>query len=120
MAVSFAIQIAGKRSVYRVRCNVGWMKRHWVRGIVIGRTMMFQDEVPERWLFRHELQHCYQQLREGVIFFYLKYFYYSVRYGYQNNPFEVEARAVQHDPLTSTEEQLLWKLREDSIRLPVA
>jgi len=92
------------------------MKRTWVRGIVIGRHILFQhpaDEIPQ-WLFRHELEHVYQQMREGVIFFYLKYFYYSLRYGYKNNPFELEAYERQNDPLTTNEEQLLWKLKEGS------
>ena len=106
------IEVDGKLKIFKIHCDVDWMKRHWVRGIVIGRHIMFQDALPPAWLFRHELEHAYQQVREGVIFFYLKYFWYSLRYGYQDNPFEVAARAVQYDPLTSNEEQLLWKLRE--------
>ena len=67
-----------------------------------------------RWLFRHELEHAYQQVREGVILFYLKYIYYSVRYGYKANPFEAEAFKKQVLPLTTHEEQLLWKLKDGS------
>jgi len=89
------------------------MKKYKVGGIVIWPRIMFgapHHEVP-KWLFRHELEHAYQILREGAFLFYLKYFYYSLRYGYRNNPFEVEARNCQHQELTMTEEELLWKLR---------
>jgi hypothetical protein len=99
------------------KCDVEWMRRAGVRGVVIGNTVLFADSPVPKWLFRHELEHAYQQIREGVIRFYLKYFYYSLRYGYQDNPFEVEARARQNDPLTTIEEQLLWKLNEDSTKL---
>ena len=73
------------------------------------------DDIPV-WLFRHELEHVYQQIRDGRLRFYLKYFYYSVRYGYKKNPYEVEAYERQHDPLTINEEHLIWKLKEDSIK----
>ena len=96
-----------------IKANVDWMKRVRVRGVVIGSRMLFSEspsKIPT-WLFRHELEHVYQQIREGTFRFYLKYFWYSLRYGYKDNPFEVEARERQHDPLTTNEEQLLWKLR---------
>jgi hypothetical protein len=98
------------------------MSQAKVRGVVIGNTMLFAQpaaDVPQ-WLFRHELEHCYQQMRDGRVLFYLKYFYYSLRYGYKFNPYEVEAYARQHDPLTTNEEQLLWKLKEGSLKLQKA
>lgn len=98
--------------------DVDWMKKHRVRGIVIGRRILFSVPATEvdRWIFRHELEHAYQQVREGAFRFYLKYFLYSLRYGYKNNPFEVEAREHQYDELTTYEENLLWKLKENSLR----
>lgn len=100
---------------FDIRCDVDWMKRAGVRGVVIGKTILFADPITDvdRWLFRHELEHAYQQMREGTFLFYLKYFLYSLRYGYMNNPFEVEAREHQYSPFTETEEQLLWKLKDD-------
>lgn len=97
-------------------CDVDWMKKHRVRGIVIWPRVMFHcsaDELPT-WVFRHELEHAYQIMRDGPILFYLKYFYFSLRYGYDNNPYEVEARYRQHNVLTPTEEELLWKLKGGS------
>lgn len=94
------------------------MRRHGVRGIVIGRTIMFSEKAEDipKWVFRHELEHAYQVMREGTLRFYLKFFYYSLRYGYKNNPFEVEAREHQYDELTEIEEQILWSLKNDSVR----
>lgn len=100
----------------KIRCDVHWMKRTWVRGVVIGNRILFSAPASEiePWLLRHELEHAYQQMREGVILFYCKYFYYSIRYGYKKNPYEIEAYQRQTDPLTTNEEQLLWRLKEDS------
>lgn len=101
---------------YTIHCDIDWMKRTRVRGIVMWNHILFAapaEDIPQ-WLFRHELEHVYQQIRDGRVLFYLKYFYYSVRYGYKRNPYEVEAYANQHDPLTTNEEQLLWNLREES------
>lgn len=40
----------------------------------------------------HEQKHLEQIERDGIIKFSLKYFYWFCRYGYLNNPYEVEAR----------------------------
>ncbi len=45
----------------------------------------------------HELTHVLQYQREGFVGFLLKYLWYSIRFGYRQNPFEVEARAAQTD-----------------------
>lgn len=102
----------------KIHTNVGWMQRAHVRGIVMGRHVLFSDpaETLPKFLFRHELEHCYQQMRDGVFFFYLKYFYYQVRYGYQKNPYEIEAREMALMPLTNLEQELLWKLNDASPR----
>jgi len=96
-----------------IEFDVDWMKKYRVRGIVMWPNMRFAEtavDVPD-WLFRHELEHVYQIMREGPLRFYLKYFYNAVRYGYDDNPYEVEARLRQREPFTESEEQLLWKLR---------
>ncbi|NBW14827.1 MAG: hypothetical protein EBR82_43190 [Caulobacteraceae bacterium] len=43
-------------------------------------------------LYKHELVHWEQYKKMGLINFYLTYLWYQVRYGYQNNPMEIEAR----------------------------
>lgn len=41
---------------------------------------------------RHEVQHVMQRKRLGLPLFMLKYFWYSITTGYEDNPFEKEAR----------------------------
>ncbi|OSZ81808.1 hypothetical protein CAP35_00635 [Chitinophagaceae bacterium IBVUCB1] len=47
-----------------------------------------------KWL-RHELQHVVQYQRYGFSGFVGRYIIYHIRYGYINNPLEVEARAAE-------------------------
>jgi len=104
-----------KCKVVHIRCEVAWLSKAGVRGICLGPFILFSmpaEEVPQ-YLFRHELEHHYQQLRDGRVWFHLKYIYWSLRHGYTNNPYEVEARAKANNPLTTSEEQALWKLREN-------
>ena len=49
-----------------------------------------------RWLL-HELQHVLQYQREGFTGFIFKYFINHIRYGYYNNPYEVEARDAEQN-----------------------
>ena len=43
-------------------------------------------------LYKHESVHWEQYQRMGAIRFYLTYLWYQLRYGYRNNPMEIEAR----------------------------
>ncbi len=53
--------------------------------------------INNRALRRHEITHWLQRKRDGFIRFWLKTFWYLVRYGYWVSPYEVEARkAAQH------------------------
>jgi len=69
-------------------------------------------------LLKHELAHFHQITQHGVFWFYFSYtlFYFaglarwrSHKPAYEGIPFEVEARAVQFEPLTSAEILLLCK-----------
>ena len=67
--------------------------------------MFFRDkaeDVDDR-LFRHEMQHVYQVLRDGWFVFYAKYLYQLAKYGYMDHPYEMEARDRENDPLTTVE-----------------
>lgn len=44
-----------------------------------------------RWV-KHEMVHVEQYRRHGILKFLLLYSWYSLKYGYTNNPFEIEAR----------------------------
>jgi len=69
--------------------------------ITIGQTVYFTCDscyVGDAW-HRHEDKHKEQWKREGCLKFLVKYFWYNLMYGYQNNPFEVEARLVNYNKL---------------------
>lgn len=69
--------------------------------VVMGKTIhlygISKDEFlkKERWL-RHELVHVKQFEQYGYITFLVKYLAESIRKGYYNNKYEVEARAAEN------------------------
>jgi hypothetical protein len=68
--------------------------------LVFGKTIYLHNATREelladhRWL-SHELAHVAQYKKYGVLKFLLLYSWYSLRHGYYNNPFEVEARSKE-------------------------
>ena len=46
-------------------------------------------------LIRHESKHLEQMQRDGKLLYLIKYSYWTLRYGYKNNPYEVEARQAE-------------------------
>jgi hypothetical protein len=50
-----------------------------------------------RGLVMHELKHLEQIERDGRLVFAIKYVWWLIRFGYQNNPYELEARQAQRD-----------------------
>jgi hypothetical protein len=65
--------------------------------MVIGNTVCLHNTTKEeflrntRWV-KHEMAHVEQYRRHGIFKFLLLYSWYSIKYGYTNNPFEIEAR----------------------------
>jgi hypothetical protein len=47
-------------------------------------------------LLRHERKHLEQMQRDGKLMYMIKYSYWMVRYGYLDNPYEIEARQAEH------------------------
>lgn len=70
--------------------------------IVIGNTIHLHNTSREefmdnkRWL-NHELEHIRQYRKSGLIPFIVSYLIESVKMGYYNNKYEVEARAAEKD-----------------------
>jgi hypothetical protein len=68
--------------------------------IVLGRTIYLHGAKEQEltnslpWL-RHELRHVEQSQQQGAVLFLLRYLVESLRQGYWNNRYEVEARAVE-------------------------
>ena len=65
--------------------------------VTFGQTTFYslprEQVVKDRLWMLHENRHKEQYIEQGGIFLYLvKYFAYCLRYGYTNNPFEVDAR----------------------------
>jgi hypothetical protein len=71
----------------------GWcLGRSAVSGITLWRTIWLGDAVAlEPELLLHELRHVHQF--DGDRAFPLRYLWRSLRHGYQNNPYEADARA---------------------------
>ena len=70
--------------------------------MVIGRTIhLYNTTTSEflkdtRWV-KHELCHIRQYKQHGTIGFIVKYLWESLKKGYYNNRFEVEARAAENE-----------------------
>ena len=45
----------------------------------------------------HEARHIFQIKRDGYIKFTIKYLYYLARYGYRQNPYEIDARKAANE-----------------------
>lgn len=72
------------------------LKAHKV-AMVIGKTIYLHNTTTEDFLkdkcwMKHELAHIEQYKKHGVLKFLTLYIWYSIKYGYYKNPFEVEAR----------------------------
>ena len=59
---------------------------------------ILEEHINNERLRKHELQHLKQANDMGGVKFYLIYLWYSVRYGYLNNPLEVDARNAESLP----------------------
>jgi hypothetical protein len=69
--------------------KVRWLPGNF-KGMTIAPFILYRGVLTES-LKRHELVHIEQVKRHGWIKFYFLYLVYSIRYGYRNNPFEIEA-----------------------------
>ena len=56
---------------------------------------LLPEKIANERLIRHELKHWEQYKAMGFFKFYGLYLYYSARYGYFNNPMEIEARSAE-------------------------
>ena len=69
---------------------------NWVDGVTLYPFIFIRDReyTSEQYsiLIKHEKVHIRQQLEGWLIVFYVKYLYWSWKYGYKDNPYEVEAR----------------------------
>lgn len=77
-----------------------WMCIHGYRALTTPWGAIYYENLRaflDPRLKKHELKHIEQMKREGILRFMVKYNYYWLRYGYKNNPYEVEARLAELD-----------------------
>ena len=65
---------------------------------VWGKIYIRADQMSNQRLRRHEQVHAMQIQRDGWVLQPLKYLWYTIRHGYKQNPYEVEARELQSSP----------------------
>lgn len=71
---------------------------HPAAAVTLGRTIVVHPTVrPSERLLRHELAHV-RQWQAAPLTFAARYAWRHLRHGYRDNPYEVEARAAEHDP----------------------
>ena len=73
--------------------NWNWMAEIWGHDAwTFGEFIFVNDKAKnDQPLILHEKVHVKQWRRNLYIFFPIRYVYYKLKYGYKNNPFEIEA-----------------------------
>lgn len=102
-----------KKNTYYIKENsfIAWLAAKKLRSaqvaIVIGKTIHLhntsqQDFLADSCWLRHELCHIQQFKRYGFFTFIYLYIIESIKVGYNNNKFEIEARKAELDihPIT--------------------
>lgn len=87
--------------IRRARGIVAWcLRRTGFGGVCLPPLGVYilPERLHEAALVRHEAAHWRQARRLGLLRFYALYAWYTLRYGYQANPLEVEARAAERAP----------------------
>ena len=74
-----------------------WLRKIGMSAITLPPLGIYavQECLNDERLARHEGKHWEQYQRMGLFKFYGLYLWYSLRYGYRNNPMEIEARAAE-------------------------
>lgn len=72
-----------------------WFFPRWVEAFVFGQHIFVRGRVISQPLLRHERVHVDQYAKYGVIGFLVRYIWYQIRYGYIDNPLEIEARRAE-------------------------
>lgn len=77
-----------------------WLRLTGYRGITLPPWGIYvlPEHLDNVRLRRHELAHWEQARTYGVLGFYTRYLWFTLRYGYRQNPLEVLARKAEHEP----------------------
>jgi hypothetical protein len=82
---------------YRSRVARLLLPKRYV-AITLGSHVLTRASHLEERVLRHEQAHVEQWKRHGLLRFLFAYVWFHFRYGYDRNPFEVEARAAERSP----------------------
>ena len=76
---------------------IGWtLRRTGFAGVTLPWGIyILPERLQDARLVRHEQAHADQIAQYGVIGFYAKYLWFTLRYGYRNNPLEEQARKAE-------------------------
>jgi len=81
---------------------IGWvLRRTGFHGVALAPWGIYilPAAIHSQRLIRHEQAHWRQWQRMGTVRYYATYLWQIVRYGYENAPMEVEARAAENGVL---------------------
>ena len=95
-----------KKSDYQIKENSLWAKlaarklKTPAVAMVLGSTIHLyniseQDFLQDEKLVKHELCHVKQFKQNGWLIFIVKYLFETLRHGYYNNKYEIEARKAE-------------------------
>lgn len=75
-----------------------FLPRRYV-AITLASHVLTREEALDERILRHEQVHVEQWSRHGFFGFLGRYLWFHLKYGYADNPFEVEAREAERNPL---------------------
>lgn len=93
-----------------------WKLKANKAAIVIGKTIHLHNTSSQeflndrKWLL-HELKHIEQFRRHGFLSFVFLYLWESIRHGYTNNKYEIEARDAEKDEGIFERMEFDWKIK---------
>ena len=76
---------------------IGWtLRRTGFAGVTLPWGIyILPDRLQDERLIKHEQEHARQIEEHGVIGFYARYLWFTLRHGYRNNPLEEKARKAE-------------------------
>ena len=79
-----------KKTMCKPESKVAMIDPVFLNILTIGKPYMLSESH-----YNHETCHIEQVKRDGRLKFIVKYLFYNIKYGYKNNPYEVEARKYE-------------------------
>jgi hypothetical protein len=94
----------GMRVHYRSRLASLFLPRRYL-AITLGSHVLTRESRLDESVLRHERAHVEQWSRHGRMRFLARYLWYQLRYGYEGNPFELEARSAEWEAFDGNDDE---------------